>query len=304
MPLPKAPGATETLTVDGLSPDTTYYFAIKVSDDAIPANTSEVSNCAAGVPSAVGSMVLQNGVNGYAGTKDSYYIYNSGTNYAGQERMVVCGYGLTAAQRPIIKFDLSSLAGINVTSATLSLYSYYPDNTKGSTGYYGLYHVTTDWIDNQVNWTAAGGGVNWTTPGGDFLPDADAQAPKQSASALPAWYTWDVTDCVRGWLNGQSPNYGWIVKCINDGDRNQDYFYQSNTGNASLRPKLVISDLQPRKTGDANDDGLVNVGDLLSLVSSWGKSANNRGYEPWTDFNGDGYINVGDLQILITNWNQ
>ena len=41
-PAPKAPGQAETFTVTGLTPGTTYYFAIKTADEA--ANWSGISN--------------------------------------------------------------------------------------------------------------------------------------------------------------------------------------------------------------------------------------------------------------------
>ncbi len=43
-PAPAAPGNTETYGVSGLSPRTTYYFAIKAMDYAEPVNTSAMSN--------------------------------------------------------------------------------------------------------------------------------------------------------------------------------------------------------------------------------------------------------------------
>jgi predicted aspartyl protease len=52
--------------------------------------------------------------------------------------------------------------------------------------------------------------------------------------------------------------------------------------------------------GDANQDGLVNVGDLGILAGNYGAS----GYASWTmgDFNHDGLVNVGDLGILAGNY--
>ncbi len=160
LPKPQAPGSVESFTVSGLDANTTYYFAIKAVDDAMPANNSEVCNCAAGVPSAVGNLVLQNGVNGYGGTEDSYYVSYGTSSYPGNERMIITGFGTGNIQRGIIKFDFSSLPDINITSATLSLYSYYPDNTKGTTGAYGLYAVTTDWVCGEANWNSAMSGVS------------------------------------------------------------------------------------------------------------------------------------------------
>ena len=47
--------------------------------------------------------------------------------------------------------------------------------------------------------------------------------------------------------------------------------------------------------GDANHDGIVNVGDLGILGPNYGQSGKDWGQG---DFNGDGLVNVGDLAIL------
>ena len=50
--------------------------------------------------------------------------------------------------------------------------------------------------------------------------------------------------------------------------------------------------------GDANFDGIIDVGDLGLLSAGWGSGA------AWGagDFNGDGTVDVGDLAILSANW--
>ena len=60
--------------------------------------------------------------------------------------------------------------------------------------------------------------------------------------------------------------------------------------------KLVTVTLIP---GDANGDGMVNVGDLGILAANYGGSD-----KTWAqgDFNGDGVVNVGDLGILAANY--
>jgi len=47
-PKPEAAGTPQSITVSGLTPETTYYFAIKTSDE-VP-NTSNLSNFAVGTP--------------------------------------------------------------------------------------------------------------------------------------------------------------------------------------------------------------------------------------------------------------
>ncbi|MBC8309914.1 MAG: YHYH protein [Planctomycetes bacterium] len=47
---------------------------------------------------------------------------------------------------------------------------------------------------------------------------------------------------------------------------------------------------------DVNVDGAVGVGDVLTIIDSWGTSDENA------DCNGDGIVSVGDLLMLIDEW--
>ncbi len=55
----------------------------------------------------------------------------------------------------------------------------------------------------------------------------------------------------------------------------------------------------PRKEGDVNRDGRINVYDLSLMVSSWG-AVNDK----VSDLNRDGKTNIYDLSLLISNWGE
>lgn len=56
----------------------------------------------------------------------------------------------------------------------------------------------------------------------------------------------------------------------------------------------------PARNGDINDDGRVDVADLLGLLAAWGPCG-----DPDTcaaDFTGDGAVDVSELLVLLANW--
>jgi hypothetical protein len=53
--------------------------------------------------------------------------------------------------------------------------------------------------------------------------------------------------------------------------------------------------------GDVNGDGVVNVGDLLMVISTWGPCPPPPAACP-ADLTGDGAVDVNDLLMVITNW--
>jgi hypothetical protein len=54
--------------------------------------------------------------------------------------------------------------------------------------------------------------------------------------------------------------------------------------------------------GDANDDGHVNVTDLLLLVASWAAGVGDANYNPACDFDGNGLVDISDLLVVANNW--
>jgi chitodextrinase len=66
-------------------------------------------------------------------------------------------------------------------------------------------------------------------------------------------------------------------------------------GNTS--PQSTAASITVYKAGDINHDGKVNVYDLSTLLSNWGKTGTNT-----SDLNGDGVVNIIDLSIMLSAW--
>jgi formylglycine-generating enzyme len=66
-----------------------------------------------------------------------------------------------------------------------------------------------------------------------------------------------------------------------------------------------LADPSPQvEPGDVNGDGVVNIADLLAVISAWGPCQSGRpcpaDTSPYPD--GDGAVNVNDLLAVIANW--
>ncbi len=52
--------------------------------------------------------------------------------------------------------------------------------------------------------------------------------------------------------------------------------------------------------GDSNNDGVVNVTDLVNVIGAWGGDGQGPGFD--ADLNNDGVVNVSDLILVISGW--
>ncbi len=201
------------------------------------------------IPSAVtapATVILQEGLNGYQGTDDSFLdTWYPDLNYGSVWAMVIRADGI---KRPIIRFDLSAIPpGSTVTTATLELFS---DDTYGSAGTpltVAAYMLRRSWLESQVNWNQAAPGQNWSTPGADDIVSdrSDVIVDVTTMTDLGTWYSWNVTAAVQEWVADPGTNKGLLF--LGSSNQSAEYrFFSSEYGSASTyRPKLTITFAQP-----------------------------------------------------------
>ena len=216
------------------------------------------------------TVVLQLGLNGYAGTTDTWVsTYDWGSpdqylvNYGQNESLFLSRDG---GENPIIQFDLSSIpANSLILEARLELYNI-TASSGGPASYdrrVRLYQILRDWDEgNQVNspidasgkhgatgdhafdyFTGEGTDVPWNDrgmqSGTDFSGNEESYADVQDEG----WYGWDLTELVRSWVRGETTNFGLVLR---DGtgyeEGNQDWreFRSSQFSDAGFRPKLTL----------------------------------------------------------------
>src|SRR5262249_29908375 len=115
--------------------------------------------------------------------------------------------------RSLYRFDLSAIpAYASIGSATMSFYA--PSEAR-NVYWVDLLKVTSPWT-TAVTWKHNQTGSNWIHEGGDFTvtnPNIGLSTLNRGAQA--GWWNfggYGMAKLVQEWLDGQSPNYGVMIK--------------------------------------------------------------------------------------------
>ena len=139
---------------------------------------------------------------------------------------------LWGSERIYIRFDTSILPkGIVIQNATLRLWQFY---APASPQEYEVHRVLGDWKEGTENWN--------NQPAWDSTTTSTAIAPNRTEVAVE----WDITRDVQAWLNGQTKNYGIMIKVAKEqrvkdassGFWSREYPVGSHE---EWRPALIIS---------------------------------------------------------------
>lgn len=185
-------GPDTTWSASGKAPGR-YYYRVKASNVWGDSGWSNVQSAFVRPPSTFYSVGDTDILQGYA---------NSNT---GSDTSMWAGYddnldpdGKIA--RSLIKFDTSIISpGTSISGAVLQVYlvgSYdYPGTTRTIT----TYRIGSAWSEYAVTWNTA--------------PSmGEAYGSTGVTHGAWGWYSFDVTNLVRGWINGTLPNYGVMLR--------------------------------------------------------------------------------------------
>jgi hypothetical protein len=214
-------------------------------------------------------------------------------------------------------------AGATITSATLALRLIMaPNNAPNQT--HALHKITADWGEG-TSATDAGNGApstpgdatwkhrffdtqNWTTLGGDFLATVSAQQTVGTDTLND--YTWSSTQMVadvQGWLNNPATNFGWLLQGNETSTMTARKFHSREDFDATVRPRLtIVYTPAPVCAGDVNHNHVVDVNDLLAVVSTWGPCPAPCPPPCTADISptgsGNCVVDVNDLLAVISSW--
>jgi PKD repeat protein len=185
------------------------------------------------------TVVLQDGLNGYSGTQDSYtYGYSSthqqlnfGAQTFLQSRPDVAWF-VSFARFAVYELEGGPVPdGAQIVSAKLELY-----RSTSYSGDYQVNRVLRDWKESEITWQKANANTSWTSgaasgAGTDIVSTADCNV---STGLVSGWIGFDVTVPAKG------SNYGWRIY-RSAGSNTSKYHSSEYADDTKLRPKLTIT---------------------------------------------------------------
>ncbi len=211
--------------------------------------------------------------------KDSFFLPGD-PNFGGNTnlRLSTRFNGFAEDSWVVLQFDVGSIPhDAEILSAQLELYQASAPN--GTSGYAEVYRISRDWSELDVTWVQRTGTSNWATAGGDYDSEVIARTLLDTPTG---WYSWEIRKLVAGWVRGDYPNHGLLIR---SDENNLEYrdFNSSEHSSSLLRPKLTISYscqcgmacVAPQGLGKIaliGDDSSPDPDDQLKIqiIESWG----------------------------------
>lgn len=222
------------------------------------------------ISAAAAPIVLREGLDGYAGTRDTSIYEGTAfeNNSAGALVFLIVGRtNQNLNRRGLIEFDLASIpSGAVVTGATLRLVVDRSGMSENQD--FTLHRVTRDWGEGTVNpssdpgqgapalpgdatWlSAAHQQQSWTTPGGDYVATASATATGAGPGSETTFSGAELLADIEFWRANPDENHGWILRGDEAQRRSAKRFYTSEaTTDVTDRPTLTLEISEPVPTG-------------------------------------------------------
>lgn len=135
----------------------------------------------------------------------------------------------------LLLFDLSAIpASSFVRQATLSMRLRTSDNNNDPDN---VYRIARSWQADEATWVKYESGIfaYWLEAGGQHQYHIWGSFPDSIVGTKTA----DISGLVRLWHAGL-PNYGMLLRSIDDANNSHKHYYSSDENNASRRPKLLV----------------------------------------------------------------
>lgn len=139
------------------------------------------------------------------------------------------GYSTTSgANRSVIKFDLSSIpSNAIISDADLSVY-YDTAYGSNSTRSVEAHRITSSWVEGSLSWNN-----NYSS----YVEDTSTVG-----GPVKEWQSWDIDDLVGEWVDGTYPNYGVLLRSVNESGSSTNLlqFWSKDYLAVNFRPILEV----------------------------------------------------------------
>jgi hypothetical protein len=185
------------------------------------------------------SVAIQEGVDGYTGTQDTYVRNGTGTSQGNNTTISFDGSG-SSTEQGLIRFDSifgngpgQIPYGSTINSASLTIYAI-EDGTTNPT----LHRILgLNWDESSI-WSGLGSGVQFNDV------EASSSADSSVDASSPGYRTFTgLASTVQAWANG-ADNLGWVIKF----DGNEWIIATSENSTVAWRPQLNITYTAPATT--------------------------------------------------------
>jgi len=187
-------------------------------------------------------VILQQGVNEYIGTSDTFLDFSQQSdNHGSASQLDIHSDG---TQVTLLRFDLSEVpTDVTILRADLQLFAVGRTASGSTTA--SVYRVLRHWEENEANWADATTEGTWFFPGcGGLGTDRAVIADGTEAlGGINYRYSFEVTASVIAWLLDQEPNHGLLL--LSSGGDDVGYSFASSGHQVpAYRPALVITYVQ------------------------------------------------------------
>jgi hypothetical protein len=183
-------------------------------------------------PPPTTTVMLQDGVNGYTGTRDTYTYDVSPGTVRGSETTMVQDKNPTDDRLSLLSFDLSSVpANAMITSASLDFYV----DTEGQG--FNMHRMKVPWDEATVTFTSIGN-RHFAADDVDAEAAVDANWPGVDTYVGPITVPVPAST-IKDWIDGTMTNNGWLMIATDVDDGQQLRTREHPT--VADRPKLSVT---------------------------------------------------------------
>jgi hypothetical protein len=258
---------------------------------------------------------FQDGVGGYAGTRDTMIrAQNLTSNYGTLNLLEADGSPDIAS---LLSWDVSSIpAGSTVLSATIEIFV-----TNTTSDGYSLLAMERAWRELEATWSQGGAGLPWSSAGAAATGDRAAASLGVVSPGSTGRYIITLNAAgvaaVQRWIDDPTRNFGVVIQNYASASNGFD-FRSREAADVSQRPKLSITyqstaepspppadgepaNAPPQASAGADRSTVVGTSVQLQGVVSDDGRPNPTLAVLWTQVSGPGTATFGNAQLAATS---